>query len=68
MFGFIRRMFDYNAKELKALQALTDRVSALADEARSASDEELQARTAAFRQRIERASPSMACYRRLSPP
>ena len=54
MFGFIRRMFDYNAKELKALQALTDRVSALADEARSASDEELQARTAAFRQRIEK--------------
>ena len=68
MFGFIRRMFDYNAKELKALQALTDRVSALADEARSASDEELQARTAASDSASRRASPSMACYRRLSPP
>ena len=54
MFGFIKRMFDYNEKETRALRAFVERVNALAPEAERASDVDLAARTPVLRERIEK--------------
>jgi len=54
LFGFIKRMFDYNEKETRALRVHVERVNALAAEAERASDLDLAARTPVFRERIAR--------------
>ena len=54
MLNLIRRMFDVNARDVKDLEARMSAVSALAPEAERASDEQLLARTAEFRNRIDR--------------
>ena len=54
MLNLFKRMFDVNARDVRELEARLAAVSALAPEAERATDEQLIARTAEFRNRIDR--------------
>lgn len=51
--GFLKKMFDSNAKELRELEKIVAAVNARAEDAAKASDEELAARTIEFKNRLE---------------
>ncbi|MDI3280299.1 MAG: preprotein translocase subunit SecA [Bacillota bacterium] len=53
MLGLLRQIFDVNEKELRQLRELVDVINGLEPEMQKLSDEELQAKTPAFRQRLE---------------
>jgi len=51
--GLIKKLFgDYSSRELKAIYPIVDRVEALSDEYKTLSDEQLRAKTEAFKQRL----------------
>lgn len=54
MLNLFKRMFDVNARDVRELEARLAAVSALAPEAEKAADDQLLARTAEFRNRIDR--------------
>ncbi|OPZ51089.1 MAG: preprotein translocase subunit SecA [Firmicutes bacterium ADurb.BinA052] len=54
MLNLFKRMFDVNARDVRELEARLAAVSALAPEAEKAADDELLARTAEFRNRVDR--------------
>ena len=53
MANILRKLYDADKRELKQFEKLADQVEALADEYRNLTDEELQAKTPAFRKRLE---------------
>ncbi len=54
MLNLFKRMFDVNARDVRELEARLVAVSALAPDAERATDEQLLARTAEFKNRIDR--------------
>ncbi|MFP4456448.1 MAG: preprotein translocase subunit SecA [Clostridia bacterium] len=52
MKNFLGRFIDYNARELKKLQAIADKVNALEDEIKKLSDEQLRQKTEYFRDKL----------------
>ncbi|MDI6711163.1 MAG: preprotein translocase subunit SecA [Bacillota bacterium] len=53
MIGFIKNWFDDNAREVKRLSRVVEEINALEDEMRALSDEDLAAKTAYFRERLD---------------
>lgn len=51
--GFLDNLFDVNKKEIKRLTKTADQIVALEDEYAALSDEELKARTPAFKERLK---------------
>ena len=51
MLNILNKMFDPNKKDVKRLEATAIKVEALADEMAKLSDEQLQAKTPAFKER-----------------
>lgn len=54
MRGLLNKLLDFNARELKKLQKIVDRVNGLESEVQQLSDEQLKAKTLEFKQRLER--------------
>ena len=50
--GFLKSLFDAGYKELKRVEKIADEIDALAEEYKKLSDEELQGKTAIFRERL----------------
>ncbi|MEW5946788.1 MAG: preprotein translocase subunit SecA [bacterium] len=57
IFGAIKGIFDYNAKEIERIGQYVDAVNALDAETRALDDEALRAKTADFRERLSRGDP-----------
>ncbi|MFA7467093.1 MAG: preprotein translocase subunit SecA [Desulfotomaculaceae bacterium] len=53
MLGFIKNLFDDNAKDIKKLQKTVDRINALEPEVSALSDAELQAKTPYFKNKLD---------------
>ena len=51
---FLRKLFDHEYKELKRFSALADQIMALDAEYTKLTDEELQAKTSQFKERLEK--------------
>ncbi len=51
---FLRKLFDHEYKELKRFSALADQIMALDSEYTKLTDEQLQAKTAEFKERLEK--------------
>ncbi len=52
MFNFVKKIFDYNEKELKRLRKISDQVNTLEPEIKKLSDKSLAAKTKEFKQKI----------------
>ncbi len=52
MFGLIKNLLDDNAREVKKLQKIVDEINALEPEIKALSDEQLQAKTPEFKNRL----------------
>ncbi|MBU2592348.1 preprotein translocase subunit SecA [Patescibacteria group bacterium] len=52
MLNFVKKLFDYNEKELKRLQKITDQVNVLESEIKKLSDKDLAAKTKEFKEKI----------------
>ncbi|MDD3347424.1 preprotein translocase subunit SecA [Oscillibacter sp.] len=51
--GLMKKLFgDYSSRELKSIYPIADKIEALADEYKAMTDAQLQAKTAAFRERL----------------
>jgi preprotein translocase subunit SecA len=58
VFNFLTKVFgSKNERELKQIQPLVEKINALEPEVQALADEQLKARTAEFRQRLERGEP-----------
>lgn len=53
MANILKKLYDADKRELKQFEKIADQVEGLADEYRKLTDEELQAKTPAFRKRLE---------------
>lgn len=67
--GLIQKIFGtYSQRELKSIYPIADKIEALEDEYRQLTDEQLQAKTPEFKQRLQQGRPWTISCRRLLPP
>ena len=53
--GLMKKIFgDYSSRELKSIYPIVDKIESMADEYKAMSDEALRAKTAEFKERLQR--------------